>query len=91
MSYSYKEASKVNWNATDVKEGEYLGHERTKLGCLMRIADAVEGMSGSYAAIISDRDMYKERSERYFERTQRIERSNAALRGVITKMKKGRR
>lgn len=60
-------------------------------GTLQRIADAVEKMALRHTELIDQRDRY-ERMYTY-ERTRRetAERQIAALRGVITKMKKARK
>lgn len=62
--------------------------DELKVGCLQRIADATEAMAKYHVQIIKDRDMY----ERWYRDSQagqrKLERQNAALRGVITKLKK---
>ena len=63
----------------------------TTIGAILRIADAIEKMSGSYAEIIQQRDRYKQWYEARGLAIERLHRSNAALRGVIAKMKKARR
>jgi len=57
-------------------------------GCLMRIADAAELMAKDHQRAINDRDMYKRWYQDERARHTLTQRSNAALRGVITKMKK---
>jgi len=76
-----RESSKSSWNGSG-------SIEHINAGSLQRIADAVETMSGSYADLIHERDLYARQSNWNFERADRLVRSNAALRGVITKLKK---
>ena len=57
-------------------------------GSLQRIADAVEKMAESYDQLRAQRDSYERlfRNEKAY--ASRLLRKNAALRGVITRMKK---
>jgi len=80
----------------DVSRTEYAvhgipTHDEIKMGCLQRIADATETMAKSYTALVADRD----RLQRWYndERASndRLRRRLAALRGVITRQKRGRR
>lgn len=62
--------------------------ERINTGSLQRIADATELMAKSYANIVAERDRY----ELWYHNSQSanasLARTNAALRGHITKLKK---
>lgn len=58
-----------------------------KLGCLLRLADAIEKMSRSYQSLIDDRDLYKRWWKNEQAENERLSRQVSALRGVITKMK----
>lgn len=60
-------------------------------GALQRIADAVELMAQSYKSLIIDRDYYKRRFDGELEAAKGLSKSVSALKGVITKMKKGNR
>jgi len=75
---SFKEASKINWQAVDANENGYPGHERVQLGCLMRIADATEAMAKNYNSLLQEIE-WKE---------QKLLKSNRSLKGRITKLKK---
>jgi len=84
---SLKSASKLDYSLRNEGSANY---DEIKTGCLQRIADATEAMAKYHVQIIKDRDMY-ERWYRDSQAGQRIlEKSNAALRGVITKLKKAR-
>lgn len=58
-----------------------------KLGCLQRIADATELMAINHQELVAERDRYQDLAKRNYEEMKRLERSNQALRGVITRMK----
>ena len=78
-----KDVSRQEWNGERTKED-------INAGSLQRIADATEKMAQSYVALIEERDRYQRWYEIRGERVSRLERSNSALRGVITKLKKDR-
>ena len=69
---------------------EVATYKDIEIGCLQRIADATEIMAKGYNQIISDRKYYEKMYKRQQARSERLQRSNSALRGVITKMKKVR-
>lgn len=68
--------------------GERATHEEIKTGALQRIADATEVMARNYQQLIDERDTFRRwyRSEK--AANERLARSNAALRGTITKLKR---
>jgi len=79
-----REASKRDWNCDDssaVMQSEIDG------GSLQRIADAVEAMAQYHVHLIRDLEEYKGKYRVEQARCVRLLRSNAGLRGVITKMK----
>jgi len=57
-------------------------------GALLRIADAVEKMAQRHTELIRERDYYERLASSRAEVIHRLERSNAALRGVIARMKR---
>lgn len=63
--------------------------QEIQTGCIQRIAAATEAMAKNYIRLQSDNDWLRGRVESLTEKCGRAERSNAALRGVIKKMKKG--
>jgi len=77
-----RQTSRADWRSS--------GIEGINAGSLQRIADATEKMAQSYVALIEERDLYKSRYENKGKQVSRLERSNSALRGVITKLKKDR-
>lgn len=80
---SFREESRKEWSRNSGATVEDLN-----LGCLQRIADATELMAREYARLVSDRDRF----ERWYKESKacsaRLARSNAALRGQITKLKR---
>lgn len=81
---SYREESRSNWGCTDRQPDT----NELKLGALMRIADATEVMAHEYQKLINDRDLYKRWYNNAKDECDRIGRSNATLRGQITKLRK---
>lgn len=82
---TYKEKSKLDWYRDD---GQQPSVDQLQFGALQRIADATEKMAENYNKLLRDVKYYKERAEQNSSACQRLVRSNAALRGVITKLKK---
>lgn len=77
---SLRDSSKQNWAG-----GSTL--EQINAGSLQRIADASEIMASNFVSLQNDRDWYKKRHEEEKTRRQRLEHSNAALRGHIKHIK----
>lgn len=78
---SFREHSKQNWNSSS-------SVDHINAGSLQRIADATEVMSQNYVQLQNERDSYKRIADSRYEAIKRLERSNSALRGQITKLKK---
>jgi hypothetical protein len=68
-----------------------LGQDEIRNGALQRIAVALELMSRSWSSLRDERDYYERESRSEREHRKRLERRVAALRGVVTRMKKKRR
>lgn len=85
---SWKDHSRTAWHSAPDADAPPLD-DRIKIGCLQRIADATEKMAQSYAALIEERDLYKRWYDEEERRRHSAERRIAALKGVITKLKKG--
>jgi hypothetical protein len=73
----------------DWKSGDPVRLQHINAGSLQRIAAAVEAMSANYIGLQADLTYYKRLAEERSLRIQHLHRCNAALRGVITKLKKG--
>jgi len=79
-----REASQQNWGTRDLMPTQ----EQINTGCLQRIADAAELMAKNHAQLVRERDDYERRLRTIRGEVNRLDRSNAALRGVITRMKR---
>lgn len=84
---SLRTESKQEW----AKRNNVATHEEIKTGCLQRIADATELMAKEHAKLIAERNALECDRDRWRKTAHRLLRSNAALRGVIKRMKKGPR
>lgn len=84
---SHRNNSRINW-------GEYVDGDQNnnysdiKLGCILRIADATEAMAKNHVALQRELDYLSNRVKEKDATIERISRSNAALRGTITRMKR---
>ena len=76
-----RDDSRKNWSAT----GKF---EDINAGSLQRIADATELMAKRYLELIDERDRLRRIYDAEREAVCRLRSSNAALRGVITRMRK---
>ncbi len=63
--------------------------EHINCGSLQRIADALEKVALNYDSLLRDKKWAEEMRDRYKNKLEFEMRRTAALRGVITKMKKG--
>lgn len=82
---SYRAESRKDYGTTSTGT---LDRDQLKLGALLRIADATEMMAKRHADLIDERDRYKRWYETADASFSSAMRSNAALRGQITKLKK---
>jgi hypothetical protein len=78
---SLRESSKLTWKSSSTVE-------HINAGSFQRIADACELMAENHHDLVRDRDMYKRWYESSRESGDKLRNSNAALRGVITKLRK---
>lgn len=84
---SYRDESRANWGTTSESP---LTLEQINAGALLRIADAAELMVRRHTELIAQRDYYKGRAEAEAGYARTLGRRVAALKGQITKLKKGR-
>lgn len=83
---NYREQSRdIQWGIHN--DSETLSLEQINCGSLLRIADSMEVVAKEYNAILADMKFYQKRYHELLDKVERLKRSNAALRGVITKMK----
>lgn len=83
---TFKDQSRGNWH--NEKNQTSATFEQINTGSLQRIADATEAIAKYHVKLIKDRDMYEKLYKEYFSFYQKECKRTAALRGVITKLKK---
>lgn len=83
MIKSYRKESRTDWGTTDDK----VTLEQINTGAILRIADATEAMAKNHVQLQTERDRLQRWYEQERERAAKLERSNAALRGQITRLK----
>jgi hypothetical protein len=85
-SKSFKAESRINWTRT-VDENISLPDADIQLGAILRIADATEMMAKNYTELQNDLKWYEERYAEHHKEINSLRKSNAALRGHITRFK----
>ena len=88
MGKSMKDQSRLDWEDSTGKE--YIGDERIKLGCLMRIADATEKMAVNHISLMAERDVYLRWYNESCGRERKANRRIAGLKGCIKRLKKAK-
>lgn len=84
---SWKDGSRLDyWSETSENSG--LCAEQVRTGAILRIADAAEKMALNHSLLIDERDRYKKFFNESIAERGRLERSNAALRGAITRLRR---
>lgn len=81
----YRDEAKKNWHRGD---GGAPDLEQLKFGALQRIADALEVSVREHEQLKRSHEWYKECYDKHIKKIATLERRVAALRGVITKMKR---
>ncbi len=84
---SYRDESRINYGKT---QDSSLSIEQLNCGSLMRIADATEKMCADREKLERDYKYMRNNRDEWRQRAEAAERSNAALRGVITKTKRNK-
>ena len=84
MGQNLRKASRDEW----VSRVDPPTDDDLKIGALLRIADATEKMAQRHTELMRERDYYERLASSRAEDIRRLERSNAALRGVIARMKR---
>ncbi len=88
MFTSYRQGSKADYGITN--DNGILTLDQINTGCMLRIADATEAIAKNYLKLQSDLDVSRKLYEQKTVYAKTLEKRNAALRGVITKLKKER-
>ncbi|WDF45270.1 hypothetical protein PQ459_10215 [Chryseobacterium sp. KACC 21268] len=81
----YKEESRKNWGT---KANVGVTREQIQLGAILRIADATEAMAKNHVKLQLDYDYMIANRNSWKAEAEALKRSNASLKGVITKLKK---
>ena len=82
---SLREESKKDYGATSENK---LALEQINTGAMLRIADAAEAMAKNYVQLQADCERYKRWYAEERDKVAKLGRSNSALSGQITKLKK---
>lgn len=81
---NYREETRQQYGTHAVS----LNTEQINAGALLRIADACELMASNYKQLQAENETLKRQVEYFRESRNERDRSIAALKGVITKLKK---
>lgn len=84
---NFQEISRRQWGKTS-SPGTAHSVEEIQLGCMLRIAEATEAMAKEHTKLIRERDFYDAGYKQRGAQIEQLSRSNAALRGTITRLKK---
>lgn len=80
----YKDVSRINWGS----EQENFSLDQINTGALLRIADAAEKMAERHTELIRQRDYFEGEAKRLRLIREKLERSNASLRGHLKRAKR---
>lgn len=81
---NYREESRdKNWGTN----GDSLNRDQLNTGSFLRIADAMELMAKDRLQMERDLDWYRKKYQEKNETIRRLEKSNAALRGHLKRLK----
>ncbi len=81
---SYRQVSRIDWGTC----ASELKLEEIQAGAILRIADAAEAMAKNHVLLQAEADRLTRWYDQARKRAAKLERSNAALRGHITRLKK---
>jgi 4-hydroxy-3-methylbut-2-enyl diphosphate reductase IspH len=85
MGKSFKDESRINWVSDHTGN---LTQTEIELGCMMRIADALETIAKNHDQMENEICYLKERKKVLEAHNTQLCRSNAALRGYLGRLKK---
>jgi hypothetical protein len=81
----YREETKRDWS-TDAP-GESLSFEQIRIGCLLRMADAMDAMAKNHADLIRENKQLNAILDASQEQFRQQEKAIASLKGQVTKLK----
>jgi hypothetical protein len=83
MNRSLRKESRTDYTI----DSEKTTLEQLNTGAILRIADATEAMAKNHVQLQSERDRLQRWYNEENQKAKKLERSNAALRGQITKLR----
>lgn len=81
----YKKESRKKWGNDQITP---LDKEQITLGAILRIADATEALAENHNSLIRDNNYLTDRVKELRDAKYAIQRSNIALKGHITRLRK---
>ena len=81
---SFRGKSRLDWGG----KHSQLSIEEINTGAFLRIADATEAMAKNHVKLQAERDRLQRWYDQEHRRAAALKRSNSALRGQITKLRK---
>lgn len=85
---SFRKESRSEYGR-EMQENEHFSLEQLNTGAFLRIADAVEKMSVNHDQLMRTAEYYQAQYKFSRQEISSLNRQISALKGVITKMKKG--
>jgi hypothetical protein len=83
----YRTESKSNWGTT-IEQESNISSDQIQLGAILRIADSLERIEQPYLRLLAERERYERWYNEEKVKRRKLEKQNAAYRGVINRMKK---
>lgn len=83
---NYRDASRINWGNEDTGNG--LSLEQINTGAMLRVADACELMAKNHDQLVRAKEAAERSVQFWRNQANSLQRSNNALRGQITKLRK---
>lgn len=84
--HSYEKESNKDWGTTASPDYN-LTKDQIQTGCILRIAKATEAMAVNHVKLQSELDYYKNRYSENIDKIEYLKKSNAALRGHLTRLR----
>lgn len=85
---NFRDESRKEYGTKQPSADSCLNNEQLKIGAILRIADAVEDVAKDYRQLQKEHDRLSQAYRRQGQYLEMSQRSNSALRGVITKLKR---
>lgn len=79
------DASRIDWYSE--QEGKYPGDTKVIIGCLQRIADAMEAMAKNYNDLMAENKRLAESRAQLSGRVDKLQLKVRSMKGAYTKLK----